>query len=219
MGTSINNTNEALNNNADPSLSLISLSEAIKETEIASGNIAQLDETIKLAIAKQRELLNSTDATESQDQSSHNFTYSILGLKDILLDNNKAFWGLDSITREEAVDHVQNNIDETLFLLAQNLIEGSNYSNGDFPNLGTSKCILFFRNKLWTFHFCSYAAVQVESREKTDYENKTYTYEASNKDQLILPEGFPYAVDDPTTLLSFSVYPEFQQLLHGDTLA
>ena len=59
----------------------------------------------------------------------------------------------------------------------------------------------------------------MESREKTDYENKTYTYEASNKDQLILPEGFPYAVDDPTTLLSFSVYPEFQQLLHGDTLA
>ena len=144
VGTSINNTNEALNNNADPSLSLISLSEAIKETEIASGNIAQLDETVKLAIAKQRELLNSTDATESQDQSSHNFTYSILGLKDILLDNNKAFWGLDSITREEAVDHVQNNIDETLFLLAQNLIEGSNYSNGDFPNLGTSKCILIF---------------------------------------------------------------------------
>ena len=136
VGTSINNTNEALNNNADPSLSLISLSEAIKETEIASGNIAQLDETVKLAIAKQRELLNSTDATESQDQSSHNFTYSILGLKDILLDNNKAFWGLDSITREEAVDHVQNNIDETLFLLAQNLIIGTIYRNENVTNLG-----------------------------------------------------------------------------------
>ena len=135
VGTSINNTNEALNNNADPSLSLISLSEAIKETEIASGNIAQLDETVKLAIEKQRIWLVNFTEEGLQDQCSRNFTDAVLNLTNILLSNDKAFWGLYSIFREEAVDSIQNNIDVTLYLLAQNLFIGSIYRNENFTNL------------------------------------------------------------------------------------
>ena len=135
MDTSINKANEVLMNDEDPTMALITLSDDIDETELASGNIAQLDETVKLAIDKQRKWLNSTEEI-SQDQSSRNFTNAVLNLTNILLGNDNAFWGLDSILREEAVDSIQKNIDETLFLLAQNLIIGTIYRNENFTNLG-----------------------------------------------------------------------------------
>ena len=135
MDTSINKANEVLMNDEDPTMALITLSDDIDETELASGNIAQLDETVKLAIDKQRKWLNSTEEG-SQDQSSRNFTNAVLNLTNILLGNDNAFWGLDSILREEAVDSIQKNIDETLFLLAQNLIIGTIYRNENFTNLG-----------------------------------------------------------------------------------
>jgi len=62
-------------------------------------------------------------------------------------------------------------------------------------------------------------AVQVERKTKTDYNNKTYTYATGDKDQLILPAGFPYAVNGTDTRLSFATYDAFQNLLYGDTLA
>ena len=135
MDKSINKANEVLKNDEDPTIALSTLSGDIDETELASGNIAQLDETVKLAIDKQRKWLNSTEEG-SQDQSSRNFTNAVLNLTNILLGNDNAFWGLDSILREEAVDSIQKNIDETLFLLAQNLIIGTIYRNENFTNLG-----------------------------------------------------------------------------------
>jgi hypothetical protein len=62
-------------------------------------------------------------------------------------------------------------------------------------------------------------AVQVERKINADYKNQTYTYVTGDKDQLILPAGFPYAVDDTETRLSFATYNAFQDLLYGDTLA
>ncbi len=137
MDDFVNKAREDLDNNKDPSQSLNNLSDAIRETELASGNIAQLDETIQYAITKQKELMKSKSA-ESQDQSSRNFTDSILDLNNILLASEKAFWGLESIPREQAIDHVQQNVDQTLFLLAENLLGGV-YRNGDFQNLGKIK--------------------------------------------------------------------------------
>lgn len=65
----------------------------------------------------------------------------------------------------------------------------------------------------------SFTAVQVENKVNTDYNNQTYTYEAENENQLTLPSGFPYSVNDANTLLSFATYNAFQFLLYGDTLA
>ena len=144
VDTNINKANEALRNNTDPSKTLNYLSDAIRVEKIASGNIAQLDETVKLAIEKQRELLVGT--AKSRDQSSQNFTNSVLDLKDILLASNEAFWGLNLIPREIQLDHVQNNIDETLFLLAQNI--AGIYRNGNFSNIGTSEMAFDFFKRI-----------------------------------------------------------------------
>ena len=54
---------------------------------------------------------------------------------------------------------------------------------------------------------------------KDDYNNKTYTYVAEDENQLTLPAGFPYLVNDTNTHLSFATYSAFQNLLYGDTLA
>jgi hypothetical protein len=59
----------------------------------------------------------------------------------------------------------------------------------------------------------------VEKKTQTDYSNQTYTYVTGDKDQLILPAGFPYAINDANTRLSFATYNAFQNLLYGDTLA
>jgi len=54
---------------------------------------------------------------------------------------------------------------------------------------------------------------------KSEYNNKTYAYVAG-EDQLNLPAGFPYLINDTrNTPLSFVTYNAFQNLLYGDTLA
>jgi hypothetical protein len=54
---------------------------------------------------------------------------------------------------------------------------------------------------------------------KSEYNNKTYAYVAG-EDQLNLPAGFPYMINDTrNTPLSFVTYNAFQNLLYGDTLA
>ena len=135
MDTSVNQANDELKKNIDPTIALNTLSYAIIEETLASGNIAQLDETVKLAIEKQRIWLVNFTEEGLQDQCSRNFTDAVLNLTNILLSNDKAFWGLYSIFREEAVDSIQNNIDVTLYLLAQNLFIGSIYRNENFTNL------------------------------------------------------------------------------------
>ena len=60
---------------------------------------------------------------------------------------------------------------------------------------------------------------RVENKMKDDYNNKTYTYVAEDENQLTLPAGFPYLVNDTNTHLSFATYSAFQNLLYGDTLA
>jgi hypothetical protein len=51
-----------------------------------------------------------------------------------LLTNDLAFWGLDPISRSEAIDQVQKNIDDTLFLLADNLLD--QVYKTVYPNIG-----------------------------------------------------------------------------------
>ena len=64
-----------------------------------------------------------------------------------------------------------------------------------------------------------FAVIQVENKTNADYNNEAYTYDAGDKDQLTLPAGFPYLVDNTNTRLSFATYSAFQNLLYGDTLA
>lgn len=65
-----------------------------------------------------------------------------------------------------------------------------------------------------------FAVIQVENKMNADYNNDNYTYDAEDENQLTLPAGFPYLVNDTTTntQLSFATYSAFQNLLYGDTL-
>ncbi|XP_046446437.1 adhesion G protein-coupled receptor L3-like [Daphnia pulex] len=191
---SINQANKNITNGGNPSESLNGISTVLKENEMATANIVQLDMTVRLAIEKQTELLSASTDVNSKDASSKNFTNSIVDVNNELLTNDLAFWGLDPISRSEAIDQVQKNIDDTLFLLADNLLD--QLYKQVYPNI----------------------AVQVERKINADYKNQTYTYVTGDKDQLILPAGFPYAVDDTETRLSFATYNAFQNLLYGDTL-
>ncbi|KAI9565575.1 hypothetical protein GHT06_009367 [Daphnia sinensis] len=193
---SINQANNEIENGGNPSQALDSLSSVLKQNELGSGDIIQVDQTVRLAIDKQTQLLAAISDPNSKDISSKNFTNSVTDVSNVLLGNELAFWGLESNARSGAIDQVQKNMDDTLFLLAQNLLDKI-YKNFDYENI----------------------AVQVENKPKSDYNNETYVYVAGGKDQLILPAGFPYATNDPNTRLSFATYPAFQNLLHGDTLA
>ncbi|XP_032778359.2 adhesion G protein-coupled receptor L3 [Daphnia magna] len=193
---SISQANKEMENGGDPSQALGTLSSVLKQNELASGDIIQLDQTVRLAIDKQTQLLAANSDPNSKDSISKNFTSSVTDVNNVLLGNELAFWGLESNARSEAIDQVQKNMDDTLFLLASNLLEKI-YKNNDYENI----------------------AVQVENKPKSDYNNETYVYVSGFKDQLILPAGFPYATNDPKTRLSFTTYPAFQNLLYGDTLA
>ena len=131
---SINQANEEIAKGGNPSESLDGLSIVLKENEIASGNIVQLDKTVRLAIEKQAELLSGNLDPNSKDASSKNFTNSIVNVNNVLLTNEVAFWGLEPIARSEAIGQVQKNVDDTLFLLAENLIDQV-YKNM-YPNIG-----------------------------------------------------------------------------------
>jgi hypothetical protein len=101
---------------------------------MATANIVQLDMTVRLAIEKQTELLSASTDVNSKDASSKNFTNSIVDVNNELLTNDLAFWGLDPISRSEAIDQVQKNIDDTLFLLADNLLD--QVYKTVYPNIG-----------------------------------------------------------------------------------
>lgn len=217
---SISQANKEMENGGDPSQALGTLSSVLKQNELASGDIIQLDQTVRLAIDKQTQLLAANSDPNSKDSISKNFTSSVTDVNNVLLGNELAFWGLESNARSEAIDQVQKNMDDTLFLLASNLLEKI-YKNNDYENIGNIKLkIIIFKLRLLINLDPKLAtAVQVENKPKSDYNNETYVYVSGFKDQLILPAGFPYATNDPKTRLSFTTYPAFQNLLYGDTLA
>jgi hypothetical protein len=149
VDNSINEANNNLENGEDPGVTLNRLTNDVKENDnVASGNIVRLDQTIKLAIEKQTSLINATDDPSLKDQSSKNFTISVIDLSDVVMANSNAFWGLDWTARSEAIDQVQNNVDDTLYLLAENLLDTVfNYSAinlGRFQNIGNIKTLKFF---------------------------------------------------------------------------
>ena len=120
---SINQANDNLENGEDPGVSLNGLTNIVKENDVASGNIVQLDQTITFAIEKQTLLIQTTADPSLKDQSSKNFTISVIDLSDVVMANSDAFWGLDWTARTEAIDQVQKNVDDTLYLLAENLLD------------------------------------------------------------------------------------------------
>jgi hypothetical protein len=132
---SINYASSNITKGGNPSESLNSLTNVILENEIASGNIFQLDQTIKLAIDKQTDLMIANTDSNSRDSSSKIFVKSVIDLYDVVFVNGKAFWGLEWIPRSGAVDQVQKNVDDTLFLLAENLLDGIYLNFGPFRNI------------------------------------------------------------------------------------
>ena len=119
----INTAHTKISNDGDPSSTLANLAIAIEKDDFASGNIIQLDQTIKLAIAKQAEMLDSDDDIESRNAISKNFTNSVIELNDLVLGSDAAFSNFSVNERYEAIDNVQKNVDETVRLLAKHLAD------------------------------------------------------------------------------------------------
>ena len=100
----------------------------MKRTQIASGDFHLFYFAIDYSIESQKELLLSTDGQTDEtltwrDGSSKNFTDAVLSLSSLLLENEAAYWGLNTKNRNSVVDNLQDVIDQTLHLLAQNLID------------------------------------------------------------------------------------------------
>lgn len=109
--------------NEDPSIALANIVNVIEKDELASGNIIQLDQSIKLAITKQTEILLGFDIdADSKDVLSVYFTASLMDLSEKLLGSQSAFLGLPSKQRRDVIDSVQKNVDDTLYLLASNSV-------------------------------------------------------------------------------------------------
>ena len=159
VDNSINGANENIAKGEDPTESLNSVTDVLKENEMASGNVVQLDQTIKLAIEKQAELLLGIANPNTKDSSSKNFTKSVVDVNNELLKNELAFWGLEPIARSEALGQVQKNIDDTLFLLADYLIDGI-YKNNDNPNIGNSEKKYSLKIN-FCFNFCLFFFFQI----------------------------------------------------------
>jgi len=134
---------------------LNSLTNVVKDNEIASGNIVQLDQTVSFAVQKQTLLIASITDPSLKEESSKNFTMSVIDLNDVVLGNTNAFWGLDWAARSEAINQVQKNVDETLFLLAENLLDKVyDYSAISYQNIGNN--ILYVDSSFKTFVAYSY---------------------------------------------------------------
>jgi hypothetical protein len=134
---------------------LNSLTNVVKDNEIASGNIVQLDQTVSFAVQKQTLLIASIEDPSLKEESSKNFTMSVIDLNDVVLGNTNAFWGLDWAARSEAINQVQKNVDETLFLLAENLLDKVyDYNAISYQNIGNN--ILYVDSSFKTFVAYSY---------------------------------------------------------------
>lgn len=140
MTESINNANQQLESGKDPAETLVSLGKEISSTTLASGNLAPLDGTMKLAITKQEGLLNSISDPSIKELSCQNFTASITDLSDVILSSSEAFWGLDFGERFRSVDGIQKNIDNSLSIMTTNLINEPTFQRKD-PTLSKEKII------------------------------------------------------------------------------
>ncbi len=191
VGNSINHANANITNGGNPTESLNFLTNVLNENELASGNIAQLDQTIRLAIDKQIVLMTANSDSNSRDSSSKVFAKSVIDLYDIIFVNEKAFWGLPWILRSDAVDRVQKNVDDTLFLLAENLIDGIYQNYGPHVNLSKLKIVwVLLLYQLIILDSLFVTVVQVENRPKLYYYDESYTYAAGGNDRMTLPAGF-----------------------------
>lgn len=127
MSDAIGQANQDLVNGVDPSQSLGKLTASIAASELASGDLTPLDETVRLAISIQNQSIAWSTMAAWREASSKNFTAAVTDLNDFILASNRAFWGLESISRDEAINHIQINMDDTLFLLADNLNNDAKY--------------------------------------------------------------------------------------------
>ena len=129
--------------NEDPSIALANIVNVIEKDELASGNIIQLDQSIKLAITKQTEILLGFDIdADSKDVLSVYFTASLMDLSEKLLGSQSAFLGLPSKQRRDVIDSVQKNVDDTLYLLASNSVYEKYQKEVDnLGNFGPDNCI------------------------------------------------------------------------------
>ncbi|XP_057372837.1 adhesion G protein-coupled receptor L3-like isoform X2 [Daphnia carinata] len=195
---SINQANNEITNGDNPSGALKSLTSVVETNEIASGNIIQIQQTVVLAIDKQNTLIANDPDPVSRDATTKNFTNSVVDLSDVVMNSTLAFWGLEINDRAEAVNQIQTSVDDTLLLLAENLLDDIYlYTGGSSQNL----------------------AIQVENIAQENYDNETYVYVVGANDQLTLPVEFLNATNETNTTLSFATYSAFQDILHGDTLA
>ena len=134
-----------------PSTSLTYLSGAIANGVLAAGDIIQIEEMLKLAISKHAEILENNVDDKSRESVSLEFTTSLIELIDKALDSSPAFFGLPLINRREIIDTIQNKVDATLRLLADNLM-GENYRNVA-KNLSNSEHYIKSINKITNIGF------------------------------------------------------------------
>jgi ABC-type iron transport system FetAB permease component len=121
---------------------LNSLTNVVKENGIAPGNLVQLDQTVSFAIEQQTSLMVNTTDASLREESCKNFTISVIDLNGVVLGNASAFWGLNWEARSEAISEVQKNVDDTLFLLAENLLDKMyQYGNISDQNIGNNIAI------------------------------------------------------------------------------
>ena len=114
---------ERMRNGEDPSASIKSLTHAVNKKDLVASSITQVEQAVRLAISKQKERLTLNSDPRLRDVNSRNFTSYVVDLVDVILANDKAFWGLQPEMRRDAIDRVQKNIDDTLHLLTTNLVD------------------------------------------------------------------------------------------------
>lgn len=137
---SINQANNEIVNGDNPSSSLNSLTSVVKTNELASGNVIQLQQTVVLAINRQSELITEDPDPVSREATSKNFTNSVIDLNDVMMNSTSSFWGLEIDTRTEVINQIQTNVDDTLVLLAENLLGNIYlYMGESSQNLGKHK--------------------------------------------------------------------------------
>ena len=112
-----------MRNGEDPSASIKSLTHAVNKKDLVASSITQVEQAVRLAISKQKERLTLNSDPRLRDVNSRNFTSYVVDLVDVILANDKAFWGLQPEMRRDAIDRVQKNIDDTLHLLTTNLVD------------------------------------------------------------------------------------------------
>ncbi len=126
----IKTAEEEIRGDGKPSLILKNLTLAIEKVDLAPKNLFQLDKIIESAVNKQVKAFNITlDDDSERDGIAKNFTSAVMELDDKVLGSADAFVGLPLKERHEVINGIQMNVDATLHLLAENMVE-QKYING-----------------------------------------------------------------------------------------